>query len=68
LNQQQGLCQLAQKFAPDLSTAQGQQLRILLLSPLDVMFFKIIFIFIFLVMLLLDVIYNVTAWISNWSL
>jgi hypothetical protein len=42
------------KFYSNLSTTQGQQLRIFLLSPLDVVFFKDF--------------YNVTTWISNRSL
>jgi hypothetical protein len=67
LNQQHGLYQVAQNFALDLFTAQGQRLRILLLSPLYVVLFKKRNL-IFFVGLLLDVIYNVTTLISNWSL
>jgi hypothetical protein len=55
---------VAQNSAPDVSTALGQRLKILLLSPLDVVFLKEKIQFFF-VVLLLDVIYNVTAWISN---
>jgi hypothetical protein len=58
---------VAQNSAPDLSTARGQRLRILLLSLLDVVFLKEKN-SIFFAVLLFDVIYNVTAWISNQSL
>jgi hypothetical protein len=58
---------VAQNYAPDLSIALGQRLRILLLSPLDVVFLKEKIQKKFAV-LLFDVIYNVTTWISNQSL
>jgi hypothetical protein len=61
------LCHMAQNFALNLSIAQGQWLRIFLLSFLDVVFFKTFFFFFF-AMFLLNVIYNVITWISNRNL
>jgi hypothetical protein len=51
-------------LAPDLSSAQGQKVKKLLLSPLDAMIFSFLLVFFFL-WLSLHVANNVTAWICN---
>jgi hypothetical protein len=63
LNQQR---EVPHNFAPHLSIAKEQRLRVFSLFPLHVLLYKMRNLISF-VELLLGVIYNIIAWISNWS-